>query len=319
MAGLFGLYGLILLANLMAESSTGLLQILDRFRTIAVLTVAQSVFTLLLIIGAFVYDGGLRMIVIAYLIGKTVWGLSVAGAALWEAGRRWGSGWWRTPLSLLRGKRREMARFAFSTNLTGSFTLLTRDSQVLWLGAFSTPVQVGYYKVTLAILNFLFIPIQPLINTTYREVAREVGHQQWRNVRYLLRTGSLLATAFSVPAAVGLAVLGPWVVSLWGVEFLPTSYTSLLILLVGVTVVNIFYWNRTVLLPLGLPSVPTLVYFMATVLNIIGIVLLVPKMGALGMAALLSGFFLVTTLALVLVTRVELKRAARLSALAAGD
>ncbi len=308
--GLIALYGLIVLANLMAESASGLLQVFDRYRVLAALNVGQSLLTLGLIAAAFFRGGGLTEVVVAYLAGKVVWALGVTAAALWQARAAWGAGWWRVPLRRLADRRRAMVRFALSTNLSGSLNLVTRDSELLWLSAFSNPAQVGFYKVTLAILNVLFIPIQPLISATYREVAREVGVRQWANVRYLLRSGSLLASAYTLPAALGLAVLGPWVVSLWGREFLPTSYHALLILLVGVAAVNILYWNRLVLLPLGLPEVPTKVHALAAVLKVAGIVLLVPRLGALGMALLLSGFFLATSLALVWRTLVELRRAA---------
>ncbi len=46
-APLFVLYGLIVLANLIAESSTGLLQIFDRFRRLAGLNIIQSMVTLI--------------------------------------------------------------------------------------------------------------------------------------------------------------------------------------------------------------------------------------------------------------------------------
>jgi O-antigen/teichoic acid export membrane protein len=51
-AGLFAFSGLAVLANLMAESATGLLQILNQFRIIAAITVGQSVLTLGLIAAA---------------------------------------------------------------------------------------------------------------------------------------------------------------------------------------------------------------------------------------------------------------------------
>ncbi len=89
-ASLFALYGLVLLANLMAESSTALLQYLNRFRLIAAFTVAQSLLTLLLIASAFAAHGGLELIVLAYLIGKAAWALAITLAAAVEAGRVWG-------------------------------------------------------------------------------------------------------------------------------------------------------------------------------------------------------------------------------------
>jgi O-antigen/teichoic acid export membrane protein len=220
--------------------------------------------------------------------------VAVTLAAIVEAGRQWGRGWWLAPLGLLRQRARGMLRFGVSTNLTGTLTLVTRDSELLWLGALSSPLQVGYYKVARAIINVLLIPVQPLISTTYREVAREIASRQWANVRYLLRSGSLISGAYSVAAAIGLAVLGPYVVGLYGVEFMPYAYDSLLILLLGVTVVNTLYWNRLILLPLGLPEYPTKVTLIAALGKIALMFLLVPSLGAMGMAISLSAFFLAT-------------------------
>lgn len=306
---LFALYGLMVLANLIAESATGLLQVLNRFNLLAAITVGQSALTLILIIAAFLMRGGLLEVLLAYLIGKAVWALSTTGAALWHAGRRWGGGWWRVPLSLLNGRWRELGSFALNTNLTATLNLVTRDSELLWLSAFSTPVQVGYYKVALAIRNILVNPVDPLISTTYREVAQEIAGRRWANVRYLLRSGSLIAAAWTVPSIAGLVVLGRWAISMvWGSGFVP-AYISLVILLLGVGMVNILYWNRNVLLPLGLPGYPTLVHLVAALVKIGGIFLLVPRWGAAGMAVLLSGFYLVTGGALVLKTMTELRRA----------
>lgn len=307
--GLYILYGLIILANLMTESSTGLLQVFNEFRVIAAITVGQSALTLALIAIAFVAGGGLVEVLLAYLAGKVGWALATTTAAIVHARRRWGGGWWRAPLSLLAERRRDLVRFAVNTNLTTSLNLVTRDSEILWLSAFSTPVQVGYYKLALAIRTLLITPVEPLITTTYREVTREVAHRRWANVRYLLRSGSLLSAAWTLPASLGLVVLGPWLISVvWGAAFRP-AYDSLLILLLGVLAVNIFYWNRNVLLPLGKPEVPTKVHLVAAVLKIAGIFAVVPRWGAAGMAALLSLFYLGTTGTLVWKTRLELRRA----------
>lgn len=309
MARLFAIYGLMVLANLIGESATGLLQVSNRFSLLAAMTVGQSALTLALIAAAFVMRGGLLEVLLAYLTGKAAWALSTTVAALLHAGRRWGKGWWRVPLSLLDGHWRELGSFALNTNLTTSLNLVTRDSELLWLSAFSTPVQVGYYKVALAVRNILVNPVDPLISTTFREVAHEIANRRWANVRYLLRSGSLISAAWTVPSILGLVVLGPWAISLvWGREFVP-AYVSLLILLLGVGMVNIFYWNRNVLLPLGLPGYPTRVHLVAALAKIGGIFLIVPRWGAAGMAALLSGFFLGTGGTLVLKTLRELRRA----------
>jgi O-antigen/teichoic acid export membrane protein len=308
LVGIITLYGISVLGNLTVESATGLLQFFDRFRKLAVITVGQSLLTILLIARAYLMNGTLEDVVLAYLAGKIVWGVSVTIIALIEARRQWGAGWWRVSILSLRERWRDLVRFGVSTNLSGTIKLLTRDSEMLWLGAFSTPLQVGYYKIAKAIVNILMMPITPLISTSYREVAREVASKQWANVRYLLRSGTILAATWTVPAAAGLILFGRWVVGLYGVEFLPVSYESLLILLVGVIAANIFYWNQLVLLPLGLPDYPTKVQFVVSIGKIAGTILLVPLMGANAMAVLFSAYLLLTSLILVGKSLREMRR-----------
>lgn len=306
---LYLLYGLIIIANLMVESSTGLLQVFNRFGTIGSITVTQSAATLALIAGAWLAGGGLQAVLLAYLAGKTLWALLTIGAAQREARRHWGGDWWRAPLGLLAGQRRELLSFAVNTNLTTTLNLVTRDSELLWLSLFGSEQQVGYYKVALAVRNLLINPVEPLISTTYREVSHEIAGRRWANVRYLLRSSSLLAAAWTVPAGIGLALLGRWAITrVWGPEFAP-AYASLMILLAGVAAVNIFFWNRNVLLPLGMPGFPTRVHLVAALLKVGGIFVLVPRWGASGMALLLSAFYLGTVGTLVWKSLLELRRA----------
>jgi O-antigen/teichoic acid export membrane protein len=93
----------------------------------------------------------------------------------------------------------------------------------------------------------------------------------------------------------------------------------LLVLLIGAAVANLLYWNRSVLLPLGLPEFPTKVHLVAAGLKIVGILLFVPAGGGYAMAWLLSAYFAGSALVLVWRTMREIRRAeARLPASAAG-
>ena len=298
-ASLFRLYGVAILANLMNESATGLLQLSNRFGLLARITVGQSLLTLALMAVVFAGGGGLTQVVLVYTLGKASGALATSAVALVEARRRWGGGWWRARLPSLSSRWREMARFATSTNLATTITLITRDSELLWLGLLSDPVQVGYYKIARALAGIVSLPVEPMISTTYRETAVEVSHRRWPNVRYLLRSGNLLAGAWTLAAVFGLAVFGPWLIRVvYTAEFLP-SYPVMLVLLIGAAAVNIFYWNRSLLLLLGKPAYPNGVHAIAGSLKIVGSILWVPFGGAMTMAGLLSGYFVVTTGVLV--------------------
>jgi O-antigen/teichoic acid export membrane protein len=293
---LFIIYGLIVLANLIAESSTGLLQIYDRFRRIAVLNLVQSTATLSLITLAYFLQGGLLGVLLAYVVGKTIGALGLTIAALIEATKQWGPRWWRAPINTLRQQARELTHFAVSTNISATINLVTKDSELLWVSFFRTPAEAGYYKLALSLVNIVQLPISPLPQATYPEFSRQVTHKNWGNIRYIMRRGSLLAGGYTLIAALFLLLFGRPLISLiYSPEFLP-AYPALLLLLAGFLFANTFYWRRPALLSLGAPDFPAKLNFILAALKIVGILLLVPIYGYLASAALLAGFYILGSL-----------------------
>lgn len=306
MAGYFVVYGLIVIANLISESSTGLLQIFDRFRPMAVLTVAQNLFVLAVTALVYLRHGGFAGILMAYLGGKTIGALGLTIAALAEASRRWGRGWWRAPISLLGPQARELAHFAISTNLSGSLSLITKDSELLWVSLLRSPLEAGYYKLAFGLANLAQMPVQPLPQATYPELSREVARKNWGNVRSVLKQGSFLAGGYTLVVTLGLLLLGrPIIQFLYKPEFLP-AYPALLILLAGFLVANTFYWNRIALLAIGKPDYPTKVNLFLAVAKLAGILTLVPAFGYLASASLFAGSYLVGVSLCVLRFRSEI-------------
>jgi O-antigen/teichoic acid export membrane protein len=297
------IYGLILLANLMAESATGFLSIFDRFGRIASISVIQSVVTLLLIGLIFIYfqilghpGDPILPVIVAYMAGKIVNALGLTGAALLEAGRLWGWRWWQAPLNLLHDKARELVHFGVSTNLSASINLVNKNAELLWVSFFRSPLEAGYYKLALALANIVQMPVAPLPQATYPELSREVSKKNWSNVRYVLRQGSLLAGGYSLLTTLVMIVLGPLIIRvLYGAQYQP-AYPALIILLVGFLVANTFYWNRAALLALGLPDYPTRINLIAAVFKVGLALMLVPTYGYLGSAALLSGYYIFSVL-----------------------
>lgn len=303
----FVLYGLIVLANFMAESSTGLIQIFDRFKIIAGITIGQSILTLSLVGLVYINQGGLFEIVLAYMGGKIAGAIASAAAAILLATQRWGFSWWRAPINLLRDRSRELVRFAFSTNISATINLVNKDGELLWVSALTGPTGAGYYKLALSLANLIQLPVSPLPQATYPELSREVADKNWNNMRDLLRQGSLMAFVYTFAAGLFLLIFGqPLIAFLYTPEFLP-SYPALLILMVGLLVANTFYWNRISLLSLGLADYPAKINSIAAVLKVIGIFTIVPIYGYLGSAALLSGFYIFSVSLNVRKTLRELK------------
>jgi O-antigen/teichoic acid export membrane protein len=287
------IYGLALLANFVTESSTGLLQVGGHFRSQAVISLVQSLVTAALIVYAYFIHGSIWLVLGAYLLGKSINGLALAGVAFWRARQMFGQGWGRVSLSLLPA-RREFWGFAASTNLSGTITMMTRDNEEFWISLLLSPLQTGYYKVAKAVINLVVLPITPFISTSYPEMTRAVGEKAWSRLRSLLRRLTIISVAWTGAVAIGLLLFGNSLIThFYGAEFAPST-PAMLILLAGFGFANIFYWNRNLLLSLGQPNYPLVVMAITGVVKIVLSFLLVPHFGYLMETGLISAFFIVS-------------------------
>ncbi len=292
-APFFVFYGLIIPAGFAYETSSAVLQIGGHFRAQAALNVAQSVLTAGLIIFAFLSKADIWWILTAYLLGKLLSGFGLATLAVRHLNKSLGPDWWKASFSLLP-PRREFWSFALSSNFSGTVNLFTKDSEVLWINYFLSAEAGGYYKIALSIINFLLMPIDPFIRTSFPEIARAVAEKSWGRLRSLLRRLTLISGAWTGFVTLAFVLAGQQIISLlYAPKYVP-ALAPTLILLVGFGTANILFWNRPLILSLGLPTYPLIVMSIAGLAKIMLGFILVPRYGALAEAGLLSGFFVVS-------------------------
>ncbi len=287
------IYGVALLANFMTETSTAILQLANKYKSIALFNLIQNIVTAIWIIILFFTQGNLFEILTAYLIGKFVFGFSISIAGVLQLNKLIGSHWWSSRFNLIQNKK-EIIRFAISTNLSGTVNLLIRDSEVLWFGYFWSAEIVGYYKFGLAILNPIMLPINTLISTTYPEINKLISQKLWNPLRKFLKKITFISLLWTGACAVGLAVFGEWILS-WikDGKFLP-SLPITFVLLIGYGFANIFFWNRNLLLSYNRPNTPLVIMGVFGIIKIIIMLITVPKFGYLYQASLLSLYFVFT-------------------------
>ena len=295
-APLFAFYGLVILANLVYETSRGILQTSRRFDLIGRITMLQSVITAGLIVIAFALQGGIFEILAAYLAGKVFAGITIGLFALRELTVSIGAGWWRASIRQIPNWR-EIFAFALSTNLNGTVNLIARDSAPLvlvWLRpAELAHLEAGYFRLALSLINYAILPIEPFIWPTYAEITRSIADRKWRETKILLRRVSLISAAWMALAGGGLALIGWWLIPFLYTSEAAPAYPAVLVLLIGYSFGSIFTWNRPLLLALGKPSYPLLIAAVVGVIELILAIILVPRYGYLAQAALLSSYFIV--------------------------
>lgn len=320
-AWMFVLYGVSIVANFASETATGVLQVTNHFRSQAILNAVQSVVAALLIVWASIADAGLLGVLGAYLVGKLLLGLGPIVLALRVLPRALGRGWLRAPFSLLPPLR-ELTGFAISTNLSGTINVVARDSEVLWVGFLFSPLEAGYFKTALAIVNLAIMPINPFIGATYPEMARCVAEQQFARLRLLLRRVSLIAGSWTVSVMVGLLLFGqtvlfhPWILAgrsfqVYDAAFAP-ALTLTLILLIGFGTANTLFWNRPLLLVQNKAGVALRVAFYSMMAKTFLTATLVPLFGYRMEAFAMAGYFVVSVGVMVWLGLREVGRQERL-------
>ena len=300
---LFLIYGLSILSNIITETATGVLQVGGHYRSMALINFLQSIATAGIILYAFISRTGLATVLMAYLSGKIILGLAPIVLAIYWLPRMLGNDWIKAPFTLLP-PRKEFVKFSLSTNFSGTINMFARDSEVLWVGYFFSPLEAGYFKTALAVINLVVMPITPFISTTYPEITRAIAAFRWARLRRLLGRVTAIAAAWTGAVGVGLILFGkPFLFSTWNIfgrsihiykpEFAP-AYSILLILLIGFGVANIFFWNRPLLLALGKAEIPLQVGFWGMVAKLALAFMVLPWAGYLAEAWLLSGYFVFT-------------------------
>jgi O-antigen/teichoic acid export membrane protein len=293
LAGLFQFYGLFLLANLVYETSVGVLQTTNQFKQVAHANFYQSIVVTILIVAAFVLDLGIVGILSAYLLGKTIAGIMIVLSAMRELDRTLGKGWAGTPLRQVADWK-SILRFAFSTNLNGTVNLFARDNLRLYLAWFLSNAQVGYFKLASQLINLVMLPIEPFIWPTYAEITKTIAQRQWQATRQLLKQVSAIAGIWTLIAGGGLIALGWWIIPLlYGRQMLP-AYPGVVILLIGYAFANVFNWNRPLLLALGHPAYPLVVAAIAGLIEVLFLFLFVPGSNYLVGAAIFSAYLAVS-------------------------
>ncbi len=311
------IFGITILGNFANEVALGILSVTGHFRSQATINFAQSLLTSSLLILVFLLKGDMFGIMLAFMAGKLLVGLAPVFVALKKLPETLGKDWWHTPLKGNLPPRKELLRFIFSTNFSGTINMLARDSEILWVGFFFNDTAAGFYRLAQGIINVYVMPSTPFINTTYPELTRHVALKQWGKLKTLLKRVSLISAAWTLPIALGFALLGKPLLfepfTILGktfeifIDYAP-AFPVVLILMVGYGFGNILFWNRSLLLAMGKADTILKISFLTMLLKMTLMVLLVPRLGYWANAALLSLYFVVT---ISIITVVALHQAAR--------
>jgi O-antigen/teichoic acid export membrane protein len=302
------IYGLSVIASIVFETSTAILQLGNHFKSQAYLNLIQAAVVTAGIVFAFVTKGGIITVLLAYLAGKVVLGFGTMTLAWIWIKPLLGEGWWKTPLSFIPEKKK-LGIFAFNTNISATLNTIFRDSEELWVGLLVTTTFAGCFKFALTILNVVVLPISPFINTTFPQISHSIARREWERLKNLLKRTSVIAAVWSGACLLGFLLVGPVFFHWFKQGEYLLSFPVGLVLFIGITIPNILFWNRPLILCFGDSRYPLLVTLFTGIAKTGLMFLLVPTFGILVQAALLSAYGLSSALIIALKGLKEMHKA----------
>jgi O-antigen/teichoic acid export membrane protein len=136
--------------------------------------------------------------------------------------------------------------------------------------------------------------------------------EAWDSLKGFLRKITSISFIINVAAGLGFLFLGRYVILLYsGSEDFLLAYPTTLALFVGLAFNYTLFWNRPLLLSLGLPEFPIWATLAAGLVKVGLAFWLIPKFGILAAGALLSYYYIVSVWMMALrgVQQIKIKSA----------
>jgi O-antigen/teichoic acid export membrane protein len=266
-----------------ASTSQAILVSLGRFRAVAVVTIIVTISRAVFLLGLVAVGWGISGVVWGSAIGLVVEGVLFGGLGYPAARRAWGTSGLTTSWQELRGHRREILHFLFWTDLGTLVTSLSKQWDVVVLGYFRHPTEVGYYRLARSVASLAGSVVSGLQLVIYPRFARLGVRDRTRLALAARKSAVWIGVPLGAAAFLSLLILPTVVPLVAGQRFLPAAVAAQL-LVAGGGVWITFFWLRPLFLALGEVRFWAVNTGGVSLASFVGFGLLVPTQGFLGMA-----------------------------------
>lgn len=178
----------------------------------------------------------------------------------------------------LKNHVKPISIFFFSSVVVSMYTIF----DVIFLGFFSTHVDVAYYSISKQIY-YIALSITLSISLVLSPKLTYLAKNDFEAYKIMLKKSIDYIYLFSIPAMVGLVVLSKDILWLIGGEELQAASISLITLAILVFIVSLGTWQyNQLIVPLGHEKIGLKIQVLMAFISLVFNILLVPKYGYLG-------------------------------------
>jgi O-antigen/teichoic acid export membrane protein len=269
-------------ASVLHAVPASLLRGLQRWREASIMALVTGAVGMVVTVAVLVAGGG---IVGMFAVEAVMGAISLAWVQI--LARRASSGVLRHRHSLGddNGLRSDVARYAILATLQALlFLVVWRRSEFLFLERYSTASEIAMYSVAFAASSALVQIPQGLASVLAPAIAHLSGAGAIARIRSGFGRAMRLLLLVSLPLAIGAATVGPTAVEVVYGEEYRRAGTVLVVLVIVLPVMPLYCLGTSLLYAVGRVRSMLAVSLLATVVNLILDVALIPSGGALGAA-----------------------------------
>jgi O-antigen/teichoic acid export membrane protein len=289
-------YAITLLLTMLNGTAEAVLRVFDRFRDLALRSIAQAIWHLGLVVAVLSLGGRIHGLVLAYLLSDGAGAVLLAVLAGRQVRRRLWTARAEARLAILRPYFKEMLWFTGQTALRATLKL-NRQLDILVLGYFRPPAEVGYYRVARRLGASVQELTDPVYFAIFPDFARAWAHTRRRFTAVVARTAAVAAVG-AMPGVLLGVWLAPQLIRWWvGPEYAP-AVGPFRIIMVGMGLAVATFWGTPAALASGRAGVATAAVASGVLVNV-ALLALVPGQGPTGAAIALLGGYAAYTVAII--------------------
>lgn len=284
------LYSLLILFTF-SGTPVGVLRLFDRFDLLSYTAVLSALVKLTGVVWCSVSSQGLLGFVLVYLFTGIFGRLYGVCASLWVLHTRKTGGIMGEPLRGIRASFPGIWDYVWTTNLTMTVRLLSREADSLFIAGLTTPAALGLFKVAKQFASVLPKLSDPLSQSIYPELTRSRAQGNKRQFLSLIKRTTVFTSTAAFSGWLVFVLAGRWIIHLTVGPAYEGAYWVTVIYMLALVVFLCCFALTPSLLAMGLARKSFIANVVATVFYFALLIPLVRTWGVVGASLAYLGFF----------------------------
>ncbi len=266
-------------------TSIGILRVFGDFKTQSLVSITTTTFKLALsLAGVFLLGWRVRGVLVAALASSALSSLCLMTAAIWRLNHYVPLRHISAPITLLRPRLAEIARFARSLYFLSLTGIPTKELDVNILGYFAPLHVVGTYKIAKNFMTGVWALADPTLFVVYPELARMWSRKDLAAVKVFVHRLTAILGVCGVVIFVGAFAVIPRMIQYVLGNAFHQSGVIFCAMLWPVLIWFPLQWVNPLLMAAGRPDLTLRAAIAESVIVTIMYFLVIPKLGAIGAA-----------------------------------